>query len=42
MITLKLGPFVVGGPEPVWAGVAALVIAECRREWDARAKVATP
>jgi hypothetical protein len=38
-ITVTLGPFVVGSP-PVWADVAAMILAECQREYEARA--ATP
>ena len=33
-VTVVLGPFVVGGPAPVWAEVAAMVVAEARREWE--------
>jgi hypothetical protein len=36
-IRLNLGPFVLDQPEPDWAHVAALVIAECKRAWEARA-----
>ena len=36
LLTLMLGPFVVGGPVPVWSVVADQVVAELKREWEAR------